>query len=443
MSHLLRLAGKAPSLKDVLGQAPPAVLLVPMRRLAARGEPIDVSSSVQSQLEPVLARVSAGMQIAVAVGSRGIDGLVTVVAATVSELRRAGARPFIVPAMGSHGGATAKGQAELLAGLGITTESTGAPIESSMHTVRLGSCAPDLNIYFDQRAASADAVLPINRVKSHTSFTGKVESGLAKMLAIGLGKQDGARELHRLGPLQLEQRIRAAATYIVGRVPVIGGLALVEDGLGSLRHIEFVRPEGIGSHSEMRLLELAKELSLRLPVSDIDVLIVDEMGKDRSGTGMDTKVIGRMMVRGSAELTSPYIRNLVVLSLTGASHGNATGIGLADFIPERAAHTVDLKATYANSLTAGLQGIQRAQVPITLATDHDAIGGAVLTAAVSDLSAIRIVRIRDTLHLNDVMVSSALLDECRDAGFESLSDDAFDIFDPQGHVRPWPGGRRR
>jgi hypothetical protein len=429
MSASFRLAGTAPSLEEVFGQAPPELRLFTMRRPAASPPALDVPAVVSGQLESVVTQVTPGMRIAVAVGSRGIAQLATVVATTVAELRRAGASPFIVPAMGSHGGATSAGQEQLLASLGVTAE-------------------PSQDVYIDRLAASADAVLPINRVKSHTSFHGEIESGLAKMLAIGLGKQDGARELHRLGPAHLERRIRAASALIRSRIRILGGLALIEDELKLLRHIELLPADDIGSAGEARLLELAKRLSPRLPVSPVDVLIVDAMGKDRSGTGMDTKVIGRMLVRGSAEPDSPSVTNLVVLSLTEVSHGNATGLGLADFIPERLASEVDLNATYANALTAGLQGVQRAQLPITLATDWDAVGAAVLTAAVPDLSGVRIARIQDTLRLNEVMVSRSLVDECLAAGFEKVHEREGTLFDAQGQITPWPasaaeGGTRQ
>lgn len=448
MNPSLRLAGTAPSLEEVFGQSPPELSLFTMRRPAASPPVLDVPALVRGQLESVVTQVTPGMRIAVAVGSRGIAQLATVVATTMAELRRAGASPFIVPAMGSHGGATSAGQEQLLASLGVTAESADAPVESSMDTVRLGTAEPGQDVYIDRLAASADAVLPINRVKSHTSFQGEIESGLAKMLAIGLGKQDGARELHRLGPAHLERRIRAASALIRSQIRILGGLALIEDELKLLRHIELLAADHIGSAGEARLLELAKRLSPRLPVSPVDVLIVDAMGKDRSGTGMDTRVIGRMLVRGSAEPDSPSVTNLVALSLTEASHGNATGLGLADFIPERLATEVDLNATYANSLTAGLQGVQRAQLPITLATDWDAVGAAVLTAAVPDLSEVRIVRIQDTLHLNEVMVSGPLVDECLAAGFEKVHERAGTLFDAQGQITPWPtsaayGGTRQ
>ncbi|HVT68448.1 MAG TPA: DUF362 domain-containing protein [Trebonia sp.] len=447
MSASLRLAGPAPSLEEVFGQSPPELSLVTMRRHAESPPALDVAAVTRGQLGPVVRQVTPGMRIALAVGSRGIAELPTVVATAVAELRRAGASPFIVPAMGSHGGATAAGQERLLASLGITAEAVGAPVESSMDTVRLGRAETGQEVYLDRLAASADAVLPVNRVKSHTSFHGEIESGLAKMLAVGLGKRDGARELHRLGPAHLERRIRAAAALIRGRVRVLGGLALIEDELRRLRHIELLPDGEIGSAGEARLLELARRMSPRLPVSPIDVLIVDAMGKDRSGTGMDTNVIGRMMVRGSAEPAGPSVTNLVAASLTEASHGNATGLGLADFIPQRLASEVDLNATYANSLTAGLQGVQRAQLPVTLATDRDAVGAAVLTAAVPDLSKVRIVRIQDTLHLNEIMVSRALADECRAAGFEQVTERGTALFDAQGRLAPWPvsaadGGNR-
>jgi hypothetical protein len=375
--------------------------------------------------------------VALAVGSRGIARLPEVVAAAVTALRAGGAEPFIVPAMGSHGGATAAGQEHVLRELGVTAETVGAPVLATMDTARVGALAPDLDVFVDRYARDADAILVINRVKSHTSFTGQIESGLAKMLAIGLGKQRGAEELHRLGPAHIEDRIRRVARHLVGALPVVGGLALVEDGAKNLRIVRYVAPADIGQAGEAALLVQARQWEARLPVSPIDVLVVDAMGKDRSGTGMDTNVIGRRMIRGSPDPTHPVVTNIVVLSLTPASGGNAIGLGLADFVPQRLMAEVDLAATYANALTAGLQGVQRAQVPIILATDRDAVAAALLTAGTPDPALARVVRVRDTLRLDELMVSPSLVDECARAGYAPVGTPVGPLFGVDGRIAPW------
>jgi hypothetical protein len=430
------LAGSAPALASLLRRDLPPIELVPVRRRRAAVEPLDVRAEVTAALQPILAALRPGTRIALAVGSRGIASLAEVVTACVAVLRAAGAQPFIVAAMGSHGGATGPGQEHILRELGITAEAVGAPVLASMDTVRLGTVEPGLDVFIDRHAAAAGAILVINRLKSHTSFTGEIESGLAKMLAIGLGKQRGAEELHRLGPQHLERRVRRVARHVMNTLPVAGGLALVEDGAKSLRLVRYVAPGDIGEAGEAALLAQAKQHEARLPVSPIDVLIVDAMGKDRSGTGMDTNVIGRRMVRGSADPVHPVITNIVALSLTPGSGGNAIGLGLADFVPQRFMADVDLTATYANALTAGLQGVQRAQVPITLATDRDAVAAAILTAGLADPSQARVVRIRDTLRLAELMVSRALLDECEHAGYAPVNRPAgpASMFDADGRM---------
>ncbi|HXA63373.1 MAG TPA: lactate racemase domain-containing protein [Streptosporangiaceae bacterium] len=418
---------------------PPIELLRVRRTQRPAVEPLDAGAAVSAALQPLLASLRPGARIALGVGSRGIAGLAEVVTACVATLRAAGAQPFIVPAMGSHGGATGQGQEHILRELGVTQQTVGAPVMASMDTVCVGSLEPGLDVFIDRHAWAADAIFVINRVKSHTSFTGVIESGLAKMLAIGLGKQRGAEELHRLGPLHLEHRIRRVARHLVDNLPVLGGLALVEDGAKNLRLVQYVAPKDIGETGEAALLSQAKQLEARLPVSLIDVLIVDAIGKDRSGTGMDTNVIGRRMVRGSPEPTHPVITNVVALSLTAGSGGNAIGLGLADFVPQRLMADVDLTATYANALTAGLQGVQRAQIPITLATDRDAVAAAILTAGTVDPSQARVVRIRDTLRLEELMVTRSLLDECEHAGYTPAPQPAgpAPLFDPDGRITRW------
>jgi hypothetical protein len=379
---------------------------------------VDAALLTTQALGPQLAGVRPGQRIAIAVGSRGISQIAVVVQRCVQLLKEIGAEPFIVPAMGSHGGATAEGQTAILAGLGISEATVGAPILATMDTVDLFEVAPGLHAHLDAAAAAADGILLVNRIKGHTSFDGPIESGLAKMTAIGLGKQRGAEQLHQRGPAQISDRIRKVARAVISRSAVIGGLGLVEGPTHELHRIAFLHPEEIGEEAEVALLEEAKGLEPRIPIVDIDVLIVDAIGKDKSGTGMDTNVVGRRMIRGTDEPRAPRVTNIVALGLTPASGGNAIGIGLADFVPAKVIDQIDLVSTYANALTAGLQGVQRAQIPIVLATDRDAVTAALLTASLSDTGTARIVRIRDTLTLDDLMVSESLLAECIEAGFE-------------------------
>jgi uncharacterized protein DUF362 len=403
----------APALADVVHGHVDLPPMVRARRVDRTAPPVDVAAMTGAALAPACARVRPGDAVALAVGSRGIAGIQAIVQTCVSLLRSAGASPFIVPAMGSHGGATPAGQREVLAKLGITEESVGAPVRASMETVVVG-VAGGVEVHVDRQASAADHVLLVNRLKSHTSFSGQVESGLAKMLAIGLGKQLGAEELHRRGPAHLEARIQAAGALLKGALPLLGGLAVVEDEHKSVRSIDLLGPDEIGGERESELLAVAKSHEVRLPFSQLDVLVVDLMGKEISGTGMDTNVLGRRMVRGMPEPPGVDITNVVVLDVSRASGGNAVGIGLADFAPLRALERVDLAATYANAMTAGLQGVQRAQLPIVLATDRDAIHAAVLTAGLADMRQVRMARIRSTLHLDEMMLSPNLLQECAD-----------------------------
>ncbi|WNV75077.1 DUF2088 domain-containing protein [Geodermatophilus sp. DSM 44513] len=412
--------------------------LVRVRRVDRATPAVDLPAMTRAALGPACALVRPGDSIALAVGSRGIAGIQTIVQSCVSALREAGGEPFIVPAMGSHGGATPAGQQQVLAGLGITEESVGAPVRAAMETLVVGA-ADGVEVHVDRQAAAADHVLLVNRLKSHTSFSGRVESGLAKMLAIGLGKQRGAEELHRRGPAHLEARILTAGGLLKGALPLLGGLAVVEDAHKSVHRIELLQPAGIGGDQEAELLEVARSLEARLPFGRLDVLVVDLMGKEISGTGMDTNVLGRRMVRGMPEPPGLQVTNVVVLDVSPGSGGNAVGIGLADFAPSRALERVDLAATYANAMTAGLQGVQRAQLPIVLATDRDAIHAAVLTAGLADTTEVRMARIRSTVHLDELMVSPCLLQECAEH-YEPVdtADGAAWDFSADGAVTGWP-----
>lgn len=407
--------------------------LLPVRvRSGPATTALDLRAVVPAALAGPLAGVAPGERVAVAVGSRGIPRLGELIALVVEQVRRVGAEPFLVPAMGSHGGATQEGQTEVLAELGI--DERIAPVQASMDTVDLGR-TQDVQVHVGRVLLEADRVLVVNRIKSHTSFTGRIESGLAKMTAVGLGKQRGAEELHRLGPLQLERRMLAAVDVIRSRLPLLGGLAVLQGRDGTLSAVVHVPAEEIGGDTEAALLERARALEPRLPFDEIDVLVVDRMGKEISGTGMDTNVIGRRMVRGSPEPPGPRITNVVVLGLTAGSKGNAVGLGLADFVPVALLRDVDLATTYANALTSGIQGVQRAQVPIALATERDALAAALLTANVSDPQQARVVRIRSTRELDQLLVSANLASNREDieiVGSPGQPEDA------RGRLAKWP-----
>lgn len=437
MSNPARVGVPAIALGDLVNRTVPMPELVHVRRKASPPQaPMDVRKVLARQLNGPLERVRPGETVAVGVGSRGIARIDEIVSVVVGLLLDRGARPFLIPAMGSHGGATPQGQRAVLADLGITEATVGVPVRASMETESIGEL-DGLEVHVSREALEADHVLVVNRLKSHTSFTGNIESGLAKMVAIGLGKQRGAEELHRLGPLRLEERIVEAYSRIANRLPLLGGLAVTEGSRKELVSLDFVDPVGIGADEEAALLVRARAHEARLPFDRLDVLIVDAMGKEISGTGMDTNVLGRRMVRGSEEPTSPHITNVVVLAVTPGSEGNAVGLGLADFAPLSLLDDVDLVATYKNALTAGLQGVQRAQVPIMLADDRDAVAAALLTSGVEDPADVRVVRIRSTLGLDDLLVSRNLVGSLAD--FDVVDDaGAGDIFTESGSILPWP-----
>jgi Lactate racemase N-terminal domain len=373
----------------------------------------DVPGATRAQLEALglRAQIRPGMRVAVTAGSRGIRDIVAVTCTAVEWLRAAGAAPFIVPAMGSHGGATAAGQVKMLASLGITEASVGCPIHATMEVVEIGTIADGTPVYIDRHAAEADGVLVINRVKTHTSFDGPIESGLAKMCAVGLGKRQGAETVHRTAVYGLKVQMVPMARVVVERGHVLGGLAILEDAHEQTAEVVGLPPTEIGGAGEAALLARSKVLMARLPFDQIDVLVVDEIGKNVSGTGMDTNIIGRLPLPGEPPPERPVINVIVALDLTEATQGNATGIGLADLTTARLASKVDFRATYINTLTAGLVGLCKGGLPITLPSARDAVATAVKVCGQADPATARLVRIPNTLHLEELLVSPALLAE--------------------------------
>jgi hypothetical protein len=381
--------------------------------------PVDeIPARVKAELQPILDRVALDDRVAITAGSRGIANMPEIVRACGEAIRAVGGDPFVMPAMGSHGGATAEGQRDLLAGYGITRESVGMPVISSMEVQQIG-CVDDMPVFMSTTALEADHVLLLNRIKPHTDFHGPIESGLAKICAIGLGKQRGAQTIHSNGTRGLMELMPRAARCIIEKTgKVIGGLAILENPNDRTAHIQFVDTDGIGAEAEQALQRRAKELIGMLPFDALDILIVDEMGKNISGTGMDTNVIGRMFVPGVLEPARPKITAIVVLDVTEESHGNAVGIGLADFTTERLVSKIDWHALYMNAYTSGTGGLLRGRIPTVLSNDRAAIATAMRMVGQPDASKIRLARIKNTLEAAHVEFSSTLLEDTAAAHVE-------------------------
>ena len=395
-------------------QALPPVMPVALRHPEAPAL-ADPAAAARAALDESrrLAALPAGARVAVACGSRGIKSKPAVVAAAVAWLKARGLAPFIVPAMGSHGGATAAGQARLLAELGYTPEAMGCPVEAGMEVVRLGTTRAGVPVCFDRRAAEADAVLIVNRVKSHTSFDREVESGLTKMVAIGLGKAEGARFVHKLGARGYLEVLPEWARIAIAAAPIAYGLAIVENAEREAALVEGVEPEAF-YETDARLLRKAKAAIPRLPFAQIDVLAVERLGKNISGTGMDPAVTARHDIRGRANPPAPVIHKLVVLGLTEETRGNGLGVGAADFMTREAADSLDLYAMYMNACTATFT--ERVRIPAVLANDRAALQAAVGTCWRLDGEDARLCLIRSTLHLDAILVSPALAEELDGAG---------------------------
>lgn len=347
----------------------------------------------------------AGKSIAITVGSRGITGLVDITRALVDGIKAKGGRPFIVPSMGSHGGATAEGQIEVLSGYGITEASIGAPIRSSMEVVEVAQLEDGTPLYTDRNAHEADAIIVVNKVKPHADFKAHYESGLVKMLTIGLAKHKGAVALHDHGFARFHDILPKAAAVLLDRLPILFGLAILENALDDLMDIELIPTDQILAR-EKELLEVAKSSIGRLMFDDIDVLIVDEIGKNISGEGMDPNVTGRPG-SGLPGFDAPNIQKIVVLDVTPQSHGNGVGIGSADITTRRCVEKINLGAMYTNAITATI--LNPAKLPMILNSDHDAICVALKTCNQVTPETVKVVRIHNTLEIQRIWVSPALL----------------------------------
>jgi hypothetical protein len=390
--------------------------------------------------EEVAGKIRPGMRVAITAGSRGITDIASILRALVSILEEAGAEPFIVPAMGSHGGATAEGQVRVLESLGVTEESCGAPIRSSMEVVELGRTERGIPVYMDRLAAEADGVVVAGRVKVHTDFRSRVESGLLKMASIGLGKHEQALALHSYGVEGIRDFMVETGRRVLESGKVLFGVAIVENGYDETSILEAIPPERIPER-EAELLERSAAMMPKLPVEDIDVLFVDELGKNYSGTGMDTNIIGRFKIPGVEEPESPRVRYLIVSGISAPAHGNALGVGLADFTTRRLFKSIDFRAMNENVLTSTF--VERAKVPLVLEDDRAAIEAAVRCNWGVPPEETRFVRIPNTLHLEHVYLSENLVDEALAAGNVEVAGEPGELeFGPDGYLPPFEAPAR-
>ena len=376
--------------------------MVHVRQRFATEQIEDLQGAIHAELTRVGLEkvVRPGMEVAITAGSRGISRIPEIIRTVVDAVKAAGAAPFVVPAMGSHGGAVAEGQASVLRDYGITEESTGAPVRATMEVANLGTTASGATVFFDQNAYNADAVIVVARVKPHTSFRGPVESGLCKMIAVGLGKQKGAEQMHAH---DLAETIPQSAAIAIEKSNIVLGLGVVENGYDQPHTVRAAQAEDI-YETDRELQTLSKTLLPRVPFEELDLLIVDVMGKNISGAGMDPNIIG--LNRGMTMDRHPNYKRVLVRDLTPESHGNAVGIGHADFVTKRLADKINYYDLYMNALTANNPSV--AKIPITLETDKIAIETA-FKSACTDVAAPRVVRIYSTLHLEYLLFSEALI----------------------------------
>ncbi|MBK8016310.1 MAG: DUF2088 domain-containing protein [Betaproteobacteria bacterium] len=417
----------------------PLPRMVHVRQKFALPRVENVSRTVAAEfLRPeVRAKVKPGMTIAVGCGSRGINNIAECAKQVIAELKALGAKPFIFPAMGSHGGATAEGQHEVLEGYGITEDFVGCPIRSQMDVVEVGKLPDGMPVYMDKLASEADGVVVVCRVKPHTNFRAPIESGIVKMLTIGMGKIVGATELHTQGMDKFGELLPAAASLIMARKNILLGVAMVENAADETAIIEAVPAEKIFEREPV-LQAKAKEMMARLQFDEIDVLVVERIGKNISGSGMDPNITGRncRLVEWNMK---PFVKKIAVLGLTPETHGNATGMGAADVITMRLYKDLDIAKTYANIITSTY--LDGAGIPLIMNTDAEAIQLAVKTVVRVKPQDTKVVRIANTLEIMDIHVSEPMLPfiKANPSMFEVMGEPEPFKFDAKGTLYPMLG----
>ncbi len=410
----------------------PALTLV--KQIAKQPEVKDVAGEtlLQWKNSGLQQKIKPGAHVAIGVGSRGIANLAVIVKATLEYFKGIGAKPFIVSAMGSHGGANSKGQRELLGEYGISEENLGVTVKTDMDSVVIGKNSWNEPVYWDKNALAADAVVTISRIKPHTDFRGKFESGIAKMLVIGLGKREGASQHHRWGFKGLRDMLPETAKVILEKTNFIGGLAVLENAHEQTAKLEFVSTQNLMA-VEPKLLDEARQLLGKLPFHDIDLLVVGEIGKNYSGAGIDPNVVGRLLIEGQNDFETPKIIRMCALDLSPESHGNGTGVGIADLTTDKLLASIDPVPFRMNNLTACF--LWRSKLPIAFPNDKECIQTGLETCWQPDLNAIRMVVVPNTLELAELYVSAPLLEEVRKNKDLAISGESFDLqFDDKGNL---------
>ena len=407
-----------------------------VRQSLERPQVEDIPATVSAELAGLSlgSIIEPGQTVAITAGSRGIANIHQIIKSTADHLKELGAEPFIVPAMGSHGGGTAAGQRQIIESYGITEQFCGCPIRASMETVEVCNAAEGFPVHFDKEAYGADHVVVCGRVKPHTGFVGDIESGLMKMMLIGLGKHTGARIYHRaIKDYSFGQIVRSVAREVLAKCGIVAGVATVENGYDETAKIAAVAP-GDFEEREKELLKLAKQWMPRLPFNTADIVLIDEIGKNISGTGMDTNVLGRKYLDHAArEDEYPKVRNLVVRDLTYETHGNATGIGLAEFALDRVIEKMDVHVTRTNCLTGG--AATGAMIPVHFATDRDVLDAALPTIGLTEPPDAQLMWIHNTLEVIELECSAAYWDEARGRDdLEILTDLRPLPFDEEGNL---------
>jgi hypothetical protein len=399
----------------------------------------DISQEIFSQIDrlKLFSKIKKDQTVAIGCSSRGIANYAEIVKATVQKFQELGLKPFLFPAMGSHGSASSEGQKKVLENYGVSEKKMGVPIQSSLNVIEIGETGDGIPVYIDQLAMNADHIVLINRVKMHTEFEADIESGLMKMMAIGLGKKIGATRYHQANmEYGYYHTIRTIAHSVLETGKILFGVGIVENGLSQTAKIGVLPPETL-EEDEKELLKIAKRLFARLPFEDVDVLVIDEMGKDISGTGFDSKVVGRIhMPLIAEEPASPRIKRIVVCNLTKKTEGNADGVGLADFVTQHLVDKIDLNALYVNAI-AGAEP-EHAKIPLTLKNDRDAVQVAIGSIGLIPTEKLKIMRIKNTISLSEVILSDAYQSEVsKRADLELIDESKPMAFGANGNLTPF------
>ena len=412
----------------------PMPKMVPIRQKFSTAEVKDIPAEIQKLFhqEARMKTIRKGSRIAVTGGSRGIQAIDKVILAVIRELKSLGAEPFVVPAMGSHGGATAEGQKKVLAGYGITEETMGVPVRSSMEVEEIGKLGNGVPVYLDKEALHSDGIVVINRVKPHTAFKADYESGLIKMLAIGLGKHKGATAFHSCGMDMFGELLPQLGKVVLAKAPVLFGLAILENAYDHPARFEIVWSQDLIAREKVLLVE-AKSLMPQIIPDNLDLLIVHELGKEISGSGMDPNITGRSASPFFRKPDALKVQRIVVLNLTAATKGNACGIGVADLTTKKVVDAMDRDYTYINAITSGV--LATARIPIHMPTDQEAIQLALKTCARVEHPRSRIVWIKNTLSLEKILASETILPEIKaNPQLEVLGEPKAMQFDGKGNL---------